>query len=67
VGDGRLVFKVTADTIPPVDFASDATKQIQQRADQGITTDLVGEYISALQRELGVSINQSALEAAAGG
>ncbi len=67
VGDGKLVFKVTADTIPPVDFSSDATKQIQQRADQGVTTDLFSEYISALQRELGVSINESALQAAAGG
>jgi peptidyl-prolyl cis-trans isomerase D len=67
VGDGRLVFKVTADTIPPVDFASDAVKRLQQRADEALTNDLFGEYITALQHELGVTINEPALQAAAGG
>jgi peptidyl-prolyl cis-trans isomerase D len=67
VGDGRLVFKITADSIPPVDFATDAVKALQQRADEGLTNDLFSEYVAALQHELGVSINEQALQAAAGG
>jgi len=67
VGDGRLVFKVTKDTIPPVDFSSAETKQLQQRADAALVNDMFGEYIAALQRELGVTINQSVLQTAIGG
>ncbi len=66
IGDSRLVFKVTKDTVPPVDFSSAATKALQQRADIGLTNDLVGEYIAALQKELGVSVNEQVFQAAAG-
>jgi hypothetical protein len=32
-----------------------------------VTNDLFGEYIVALQRELGVTINEAVLQTAAGG
>jgi peptidyl-prolyl cis-trans isomerase D len=67
VGDGRLVFKITADTVPPLDFSSAEAKQLQERADAGVTNDLFGEYIAALQRELGVTVNEAVLKTAAGG
>jgi peptidyl-prolyl cis-trans isomerase D len=67
VGDSRLVFKITKDTIPPFDPASAETKALQQRANSGLVTDLLSEYVAALERELGVSINQAALQAATGG
>ena len=66
VADGRLVFKITADTLPPVDFESAATKALQSGADESMTNDVVTQYIAALERELGVSINAAALQAAAG-
>ena len=67
VGDSRLVFKITKDTIPPVDLASAETKALQQRANSGLVTDILSEYVAALERELGVSINQSVFQAATGG
>jgi peptidyl-prolyl cis-trans isomerase D len=67
VGDSRLVFKITKDTMPPFDPASAETKALQQRANSGLVTDLLSEYVAALERELGVSINQAALQAATGG
>jgi peptidyl-prolyl cis-trans isomerase D len=67
VGDSRLVFKITKDTIPPVDPASAETKALQQRANSGLVTDILSEYVAALERELGVSINQAVFQAATGG
>jgi peptidyl-prolyl cis-trans isomerase D len=66
-GDSRLVFKITKDTIPPFDPASAETKALQQRANSGLVTDLLSEYVAALERELGVSINQTVLQTATGG
>jgi peptidyl-prolyl cis-trans isomerase D len=64
--EGRLVFKITADTVPPVDVAGDQIKQLQQQVNEGLTNDFITEYVGALQRQLGVSINQAALQAAEG-
>jgi peptidyl-prolyl cis-trans isomerase D len=66
-GDSRLVFKITKDTIPPVDLASAEAKTLQQRTNSGLVTDILSEYVSALERELGVSVNQAVFQAATGG
>jgi peptidyl-prolyl cis-trans isomerase D len=67
VGDGRLVFKIASETIPPVDTSSDAVNQLQARLNEGVADDLAEEYIAALQAELGVSVNQAVLQSAIGG
>jgi peptidyl-prolyl cis-trans isomerase D len=64
--DGRTVFKVTADATPPLDWADAKTKALQDKASSGLTDDFVGQYIGALQRELGVTINDAVLRSAEG-
>jgi peptidyl-prolyl cis-trans isomerase D len=67
VGDGRMVFKVTSESTPPIDFSSAEIKQVQARLDEGLANDLIGQYIAALEAELGVSVNEAVLQSAAGG
>ena len=64
--DGRVVFKVTADSTPPIDPEDARVKALQTHGDEALTNDVINEYVSALQRQLGVSINQGALQTAAG-
>jgi peptidyl-prolyl cis-trans isomerase D len=64
---GRVVFKVTADSTPPFDANDQKAKALQGSADRGLTDDVLNEYIAELQHQLGVVINQNALETAAGG
>ncbi len=64
--EGRVVFKVTADSTPPIDPADPRMKALQTRGNEGLTNDVINEYVSALQRQLGVSINEGALQAAEG-
>ena len=65
--EGRMVFKVIADATPPLDLADAKTKALQDKAGGGLTDDFVTQYINALQRELGVTVNDSVLRAAEGG
>jgi peptidyl-prolyl cis-trans isomerase D len=67
VPEGRAVFKITADATPPVDPADARVKALQARGNEALTNDVINQYVSALQRQLGVSINESALQAAEGG
>lgn len=64
--EGRVIFKVTADSTPPIDPADSRVKALQSRGDEGLTNDVINQYVSALQRQLGVSVNQGALQAAEG-
>ncbi|WP_158815105.1 SurA N-terminal domain-containing protein [Methylocapsa sp. S129] len=63
---GRVVFKVTADSTPPIDPADPKVKALQSSVNEGLTDDLVSQYIAELQRQLGVVINDNALQAAEG-
>ena len=65
--EGRLVFKLTADATPPFDWADPKAKAMQDKAGGSVTDGFINEYISALQRELGVTVNDSVLRAAEGG
>jgi peptidyl-prolyl cis-trans isomerase D len=64
--EGRVVFKITADSTPPIDPADPRLKALQTRGNEGLTNDAINQYVSALQRQLGVSINEGALQAAEG-
>ena len=64
--EGRVVFKVTADSTPPVDFDDAKVKALAANAAAGLSDDLIAEYVSALERRLGVSVNENALQAAEG-
>ncbi len=64
--DGRMVFKITADRTPPVDFADARVKAIASQLDNSTRESLLDQYVEALRRELGVVINQGALQSAEG-
>jgi len=64
--EGRAVFKVTADATPPIDWTDPKTKTLQDKASSGLTDDFVSQYVSALQRELGVTIDDAVLRSAEG-
>ena len=64
--DGRTVFKITADTTPPVDFADLRVKQMAEKLDGATRDSLIDQYIAALRRSLGVTVHQNVLQSAEG-
>lgn len=63
----RFVFRVTDVTDPPFDANSAQGKAITTTLDNSYSDDLVSEYIARLERDFGVSVNQSALNQVVGG
>jgi len=57
----QLVLRVTDVVVPTTDFNSEATKQLQSVLNNGMSSDLYEEFISLLEREIGVTINERAL------
>jgi peptidyl-prolyl cis-trans isomerase D len=64
--DGRVVFKITADRTPPVDFADERVKTMASQLDAGTRESLLDQYVAALRKALGVSIHQDVLQSAEG-
>jgi peptidyl-prolyl cis-trans isomerase D len=65
--DGRVVFKITADRTPPVDFADARVKAMASELETATRDSLLDQYVAALRRTLGVSIHQDVLQSAEGG
>ena len=65
--DGRLVFKVTSDTFPPPVAADPATAGLADQLKGETGSAIVEQYVGALKRELGVSIDQRVMRGAEGG
>ena len=63
----RIVFHVTEIKVPTLDPEAADTKRIDEALRQRATEDLIAQYIARLQSEVGVTINQSALNQVAGG
>ena len=57
----QVVFRVTDIVVPTLDMASDDAKRIVETLDRGLSEDMFAEYIAKLESEIGVTINQSAL------
>jgi len=57
----QVVFRVTDIVVPKLDPESQDAKRIAETLDRGLSEDLYAEYIAYLEREIGVTINQSAL------
>jgi peptidyl-prolyl cis-trans isomerase D len=55
------VFRVTDIVVPPLDMASEEVKRTVDTLNRGLSEDLLSEYIARLESEVGVTINQSAL------
>jgi len=64
--EGRVVFKVTADSTPPIDVDSPKVKPLADAASAGLADDVIAQYVAALEHQLGVSIDENALQAAEG-
>jgi peptidyl-prolyl cis-trans isomerase D len=64
--DGRVVFKITADRTPPIDFADPRVKTMAAQLDAATRESLLDQYVEALRRTLGVVIHPEALQAAEG-
>lgn len=57
----QVVFRVTDLVVPNIDLASEDAKRIVEALNRGLSEDILGEYIAKLESEIGVTINQSAL------
>ncbi len=57
----RYVFRVTDVSDPKLDKGSDETKQIANSLESSYADDVTGEYIAQLEKQIGVDINQSAV------
>src|SRR5262249_27432294 len=57
----QVVFRVTDIVVPKLDPESQDAKRIAETLDRGLSEDLYAEYIAYLEREIGVTNNQSAL------
>jgi len=61
----RFVFEVTAVTDPPLDPI--ASKQLTTALQNSYSDDLVGAYVTRLESDFGVTMNQQAIEQVIGG
>jgi len=63
----RFVFRVTEVVDPPLDPDSAQGKAVATVLQNSYSNDIVGEYIARLENDLGVSVNQQALNQVIGG
>jgi peptidyl-prolyl cis-trans isomerase D len=63
----QIVFRVTGIVLPPLDMASDETKRLVETLNRGLSEDMFAEYVARLESEIGVTINQGALNQVIGG
>jgi peptidyl-prolyl cis-trans isomerase D len=55
-----IVFRVTDITVPPVDFASDDIKKLNESVQRSLTDEQVAQYVTKLESDIGTTINQAA-------
>jgi peptidyl-prolyl cis-trans isomerase D len=61
-----VVFRVTAIEIPTLDMESSESKRLVETLNRTLSEDIFAEYIARLESEIGVSVNQAALNQAIG-
>ena len=65
--DGRIVFKTVTDVTPAYDPEAPGAKSDAERSQEDLRASMIDQYITALKKQLGVTINESVLRAAEGG
>jgi peptidyl-prolyl cis-trans isomerase D len=55
-----IVFRVTDVSVPPVDAASDDFKKLKETLQRGLTDELVAQYLTKLESDIGTTINEAA-------
>jgi peptidyl-prolyl cis-trans isomerase D len=63
----RIVFHVTEIKVPPLDPQSDTAKQLEDALRARMADDLISQYVARLESDIGVTINQNAVNQAVGG
>lgn len=61
-----IVFRVTDDTVPPVDLNSDDMKKLKDQLVRGLADEQVALYVAKLEKDIGTSINEAAFAQATG-
>jgi peptidyl-prolyl cis-trans isomerase D len=61
-----IVYRVTDIKVPPVDMESEEGKKIADTLQRGLNDEQVGQYIAAVEKQIGTSINQAAFLQATG-
>ncbi|MXQ10932.1 SurA N-terminal domain-containing protein [Microvirga makkahensis] len=64
--DSRVVYKVTAATVPAMVTTTQEVQNIENQLRNGIGDDLINQYIAQARQDLGVTVNQQALQQAIG-
>jgi peptidyl-prolyl cis-trans isomerase D len=57
----EVVFRVTDIVVPSLDVGSEDAKRALETLNRGLSEDILAEYIAWLESDIGVTINQSAL------
>ena len=57
----QVVFRVTDIVVPTLDMSSEEAKRDLDALNRGVSEDILAEYIAHLESEIGVTINQNAL------
>ena len=57
----QVVFRVTDIVVPVIDMSSEEAKRDLEALNRGVSEDILAEYIARLESEIGLTINQSAL------
>ena len=65
--DDRVVFTVTDIADPKLDPNAPDSKKIETSLQGSYSDDIIGEYLARLENELGVTLNQAALDQVIGG
>jgi|EndMetStandDraft_8_1072994.scaffolds.fasta_scaffold13445_3 peptidyl-prolyl cis-trans isomerase D len=63
----QVVFRVTDIVVPSVDMASEDVKRTMETLNRGLSEAVLAEYVAKLESDIGVTINQSALNQVIGG
>jgi peptidyl-prolyl cis-trans isomerase D len=58
----QIVFRVTDITMPKTDMASAEAKTIAQALNRSLTDDIFGQYVAQVEHEIGVTINDKAIQ-----
>jgi len=61
-----IVYKVTNLVVPPVDMASEDVKKLKENLQRAEMEEQVAAYVSKLEGEIGVTVNQNAFNVATG-
>jgi len=61
-----IVYRITDISAPTIDMASDDAKKLKETLQRGLTDELVAQYITKLEQQVGTKINQEAFALATG-